>query len=288
MDLYATAMPWWYAFHMNVHPLAPIGVFDSGLGGLSVVRELRREVPRETVIYAADSRYVPYGERSTDQIRSRSLAMVAHLVERGVKLVVVACNTASAASIEILREHVTVPVVGLEPAVKPAVALTITGKIAVLSTPSTATSARLNNLIDRYGQGFDIRSIGVPGLADCIEAGDFESADVDARVRSLVEQQITDGVDVIVLGCTHYPFVQRKVREIAGPDVRIVDSGNAVARRVREILMTSGLLAPPGAEASISLDTTGDPAVVGPIASRMLGQNVPVSAIEVSSLTFVP
>src|SRR5690606_8398418 len=134
-----------------VHPDAPIGVFDSGLGGLSVVLQLRQELPRESILYAADSRYCPYGERSQAEIRVRSLAMVGHLVASGAKLVIVACNTASAASIELLRERFDVPIVAMEPAVKPAVALTTSGRIAVLCTPSTAESARLARLIERYG-----------------------------------------------------------------------------------------------------------------------------------------
>jgi glutamate racemase len=265
---------------MNVHPRSPIGVFDSGLGGLSVVSELRHELPRESILYVADSRYCPYGERSLLEIRERSLAMVEHLIERGAKLVIVACNTASAAAIEVLRERFAVPIVALEPAVKPAIALTITGKIAVLATPSTADSQRLRTLIERYGSGYDIRPVGVPGLADCVEAGEVEGPAVEALLAERLRDQRADGVDVIVLGCTHYPFVRGVIEALSGPAVRIVDSGNAVARRAREVLMQSGLLSGPGSTPALEVRTTGDPEFVRPIVERMLGAPVQVSSLQ--------
>jgi glutamate racemase len=264
---------------MNVHPGAPIGVFDSGLGGLSVVRQLWSELPRESIIYAADSRYCPYGERTIEQIRERSLVIVDFLVRQGVKLVITACNTASAASIEILRERFSVPIVAMEPAVKPAVALTRTGKIAVLATPSTARSARLQNLIARYGEGLDIRAIGVPGLADCIEGGDFDGPTTRRLVEPYVRDQVVDGADVIVLGCTHYPFADAAIRGAAGTEVRVVDSGNAVARRARDVLMQQGLLSGIGREPELTMVTTGHPEAVEPVVERMLARRVAVASI---------
>ncbi len=272
---------------MNVHRESPIGVFDSGLGGLSVVRQLRDELPRESVIYAADSRYCPYGERSQPEIRERTIAMVRHLIDSGAKLVIVACNTASAAAVELLREQFSIPIVALEPAVKPAVALTRSGRIAVLCTPSTAESPRLHRLIERYGEGFDIRPIGVPGLADCIESGDFDSQTVDSLLRSRIESEVAVGADVIVLGCTHYPFARRMIRALAGDQVRIVDSGNAVARRARDVLMSAEMLAGVGRTPTLQLETTGNPDQVTPIVRRMLGQDVLVHAIHVGELTTV-
>jgi glutamate racemase len=264
---------------MNVHPSAPIGVFDSGLGGLSVVEQLRTELPRESILYAADSRFCPYGQRSIVEIRTRSKAMVGYLVERGAKLVITACNTASAAAIEILRQRFEMPIVALEPAVKPAVALTRTGKIAVLATPSTTASPRLATLIERYGAGYDVRSIGVPGLADRVEAGDFDGPVVHALLAERIRDQVEDGVDVIVLGCTHYPFVRDVIQHLAGPHVRIVDSGNAVARRARELLVQSGSLRGLGCEPTLEVKTTGDPVAVQPIVERMLGQSITVTAL---------
>ena len=265
---------------MNVHSVAPIGVFDSGLGGLSVVRQVRLELPRESIVYAADSRYCPYGERPVDQIRERSTAMVEYLVLSGAKIVIAACNTASAAAIDVLRERFDVPIVAMEPAVKPAVALTRTGKIAVLATPSTARSSRLRDLIARYGTGLDIRAVGMPGLADSVERGDFDSPETRRLLTPYVSAQVADGVDVIVLGCTHYPFAEAAVRDIAGPGVRIVESGNAVARRARDVLMRGGLLAGIGFAPTFTMATTGDPDTVAPIVDRMLATRVSVGSIE--------
>jgi glutamate racemase len=265
--------------YMNVHPASPIGVFDSGLGGLSVLRQLQSELPRESIIYAADSRYCPYGERSIAEICERSFEMMDFLVRAGAKIVVVACNTASAAAIELLRKMFDVPVIAMEPAVKPAVALSRSGKIAVLATPSTAASERLRSLIARFGEGFDIRPIGVAGLADCVEAGTFDGPAVRSLLADLVAGQIGEGVDVVILGCTHYPFVDATIRDLAGPSVRVVDSGNAVARRTRDVLMNSGLLNGIGSTPDVEFHTTGDPERVAPIVERMVGYPVRLNAL---------
>jgi len=265
-------------------PDAPIGVFDSGLGGLSVVHELRRELPRESILYVADSAYCPYGERSIAFIRARSLAICEALVDRGVKVIVVACNTATAGALDLLRERIALPVIGLEPAVKPATALTVTGKIAVLSTPVTASSPRLTDLLLRYGDGLDIRTIGMPGLADRVEAGDGDSDEVVEQLREVIAPLVADGVDTIVLGCTHYPFLAATVAAIAGDAVRIVDSSNAVARRVRDVLISGHDLAPPPRLGTFDLQTSGDPTIVGAVASRLLRTLIGASAIDLPAL----
>ena len=261
---------------MNVQR-TPIGVFDSGLGGLSVVHELRAELPRESIRYVADSAYCPYGERSVEFIRARSLTVVDHLVSGGAKLIVVACNTATASALDDLRARYSLPIIGLEPAVKPATALTVTGRIAVLATPRTAGSARLEMLIQRFGAGLDVRVVGMPGLADRIEAGEGGSEEVTRQLREVIGPLVAGGVDAIVLGCTHYPFLTGVVRRIAGPDVRIIDSSNAIARRVRDVLITNSLLAPPGGRGTFAMETSGDPIVVAEVASRLLGEQVQVS-----------
>ena len=259
---------------------APIGVFDSGLGGLSVVAELRRELPREAIRYVADSAFCPYGERDMAFIRARSLLICRALADGGAKAIVVACNTATASALDLLRAEIEVPVVGLEPAVKPATALTISGKIAVLSTPVTAASPRLLDLLGRYGAGLDIRSIGMPGLADRVEAGEGDSDEVARRLEAVIRPLVAEGVDTIVLGCTHYPFLSGTVTAIAGDAVRIVDSSNAVARRVRDLLIGAHALAPPPARGGITLETSGDPALVAAVASRLL--RTPVTATSLS------
>ena len=258
-------------------PSAPIGVFDSGLGGLSVVHELWRELPRESILYVADSANCPYGERPIEFIRDRSLEICQALAARGVKAIVVACNTATAGALDYLRLRISLPIVGLEPAVKPATALTVAGKIAVLSTPVTAASPRLADLLARYGTGLDIRSIGMPGLADRVEAGEGDSDEVAVQLRDVIVPLVADGVDTIVLGCTHYPFLVDVVGAIAGGSVRIVDSSNAIARRVRDVLISAHDLAPPPGLGTFALETSGDPAIVSAVASRLL--RTPVTAV---------
>lgn len=263
---------------------APIGVFDSGLGGLSVVHELWRELPRESILYVADSANCPYGERSMVFIQARSLAICEALAARGVKVIVVACNTATASALALIRERIPLPIIGLEPAVKPATALTVSGKVAVLSTPVTSTSPRLADLLDRYGDGLDIRSIGMPGLADRVEAGEGDSEEVAIQLREVITPLVAGGVDTIVLGCTHYPFLVDTVAGIAGPSVRIVDSSNAVARRVRDVLISAHDLAPPARLGDFVLETSGDPAVVSAVASRLLRTPVVASALALPVL----
>src|SRR3954453_7491570 len=246
---------------------APIGVFDSGLGGLSVVRQLRAELPRESLTYVADSRYCPYGVRSEDEIRERTVLLVGRLIDFGVKAIVVACNTASAAAVEIVRTAwPSMPIVAMEPAVKPAITLTRSGRGTVLATPRTAASHRLAELVRRWGTGIDIRAIGVPGLADLVEAGVWSGERVERMLDPIIRDQVDEGVDVIVLGCTHYPFAEETIRAIAGPNVRIIDSGNAVARRTRDQLIQHDLHAGIGQPAIFTMHTTGEPALVNPIA----------------------
>lgn len=260
---------------MELERTAPIGVFDSGLGGLSVVRQLWNELPRESLTYIADSLYCPYGVRTEDEIRERTLFLVGRLVEMGVKAVVVACNTASAAAIELLRQTwPDLPIIAMEPAVKPAMTLTTTGRVAVLATPRTAQSERLQRLVERWGTGIEIRSIGVAGLADQVEAGTCSGPEVDQMLAPIIARQVADGVDVLVLGCTHYPFAGETIRALAGPHVRIIDSGNAVARRTRDQLIQHDLHAGIGRPASFTMYTTGDTADVDPIASRLLERDV--------------
>jgi glutamate racemase len=258
---------------MNVHQ-RPIGLFDSGLGGLSVARELRRLMPAERLLYAADSRFCPYGTRPPEEIRARALAMAQTLVERGVRLLIVACNTATAVALEELRTRFTIPIIGLEPAVKPAVLLTRTGKIAVLATPRTAGSERLQRLIRRHAAAVEVTVIPAPGLVELVEVGEHDGEHVVACLRPLIEPLVARGVDTLVLGCTHYPFLRRAIAVAAEGKLTLVDSGEAIARRAWSLLSELGETAPPASEGGLDLHTTGDPSHVGAVASRLLGQTV--------------
>ena len=208
---------------------SPIGIFDSGVGGLSVLREIRRALPSEDLLYAADSAYAPYGDRDPDVIQARALAVVRWLESRGAKAVVVACNTATGVAVDLLRERVALPIVAIEPAVKPAAALTRTGTVGVMATTRTLASPRFARLVSAHAQGVRIVTQACPGLVQLVEAGELASDDARALVAQYVGPLLQQGADVIVLGCTHYPFLTPLIAEAAGAQVTIVADGNGSA-----------------------------------------------------------
>jgi glutamate racemase len=258
----------------------PIGIFDSGIGGLSVAREIRRALPHEHLLYVADSAWVPYGDRGDDEVRARTLAGGRWLQERGAKVLVVACNTASGAALELLREHLTIPVVGLEPAVKPAVAASRNGRVGVMATVGTLRSARYARLVENYANGSRVLSQPCPGLADLIEDGHLDDDLLRARLAEYAAPLTEAGVDTVVLGCTHYPFVREQIAAALGPGVQIVDSGPAIARQAARVLREAGALEAEGA-GSLRLLTTGDPAEVGAVAARIWGEPLPAERVEI-------
>jgi glutamate racemase len=258
---------------------APVGIFDSGIGGLSVAREIRRLLPAEHLLYLADSAWVPYGDLPVETVRARTLAAGRELQRRGAKLLVVACNTASGAALELLREQLRIPVVGLEPAVKPAVRHSRNGRVGVMATVGTLASARYARLVEAHGNGAQVLALPCPGLADLIEEGHLDDPLIRTRLEALVEPLRQAGVDTVVLGCTHYPFIQQQIAEALGPGVRIVDSGPAIARQTARVLTTLQAHASGGA-GSLRLLTTGDPAEVGAVAGRIWGAPIPTAPLE--------
>jgi glutamate racemase len=257
---------------------APVGVFDSGLGGLSVAREIRARLPHEDVIYFADSAYCPYGIKSPEEIRTRSEMVVGGLIEAGAKVVVIACNTASAMAIFYLREvfpHVSL--IGLEPAVKPAVERTRVGKVGVLATPRTVAGERLRWLIETYAAGVAVHRVAATGLVELVERGVLDGPEVEAALKPLLDPMIEVGVDKLVLGCTHYPFLRGPIEQYVGPEVDVIDSGTAIARRLDVVLTERGLgRVPDGRRGTFRLATSGDPAEVGPVATQLLGEPLEV------------
>ncbi len=219
-----------------------IGVFDSGVGGISVLREIRALLPHEALLYAADSGHVPYGSKTDTYIRDRSLHISRWLLDQGAKGIVVACNTATAAAVPLLRTTFDVPIVAMEPAIKPAVAATRSGVVGVLATVGTAKSERLTALIERFGRGVQILTQPCPGLVELVEAGDLEGPATRALLERYVEPLLRRGADTLVLGCTHYPFLRPLLHDITGPDVALIDTGSAVARRTTQVLGERGLL----------------------------------------------
>ena len=210
----------------------PIGVFDSGVGGLTILRAVREALPCENLVYVADAAHVPYGEKSPQQIRDRAMAIGGFLIGQSVKVIVVACNTATAAAIDQLRERLSVPIVGVEPAVKPAVAATRSGVVGVLATPATLASERYRGLIERFAAGVRIVAQPCAGLAEHIERGDLDGEHTEQMLRGFVEPLLAAQADVIVLGCTHFPLVAHIIQRIAGPGVAVIENGTAVAKEV--------------------------------------------------------
>lgn len=213
-----------------------IGVFDSGVGGLSVLREIRRQLPGERLLYVADSGQAPYGDRPPEFIVARATEIVRFLVDSGARAIVVACNTATVVAVQALRSWCPVPIVAIEPAIKPAVGLTRSGVVGVLATRRTLESASVARLCERHGQGARILLQPCPGLVDRVERGELDAPGTRTLLRAYLDPLLGAGADTLVLGCTHYPFLEPLIRELAGPGVSIVDPAAAVARELRRRL----------------------------------------------------
>lgn len=237
----------------------PVGVFDSGIGGLSVLRALTAQLPQEDFIYIADQARVPYGPRPIEEVRRFSEQIVGALLARDAKLVVVACNTASAAALKHLRANYPVPIVGMEPAVKPAAETTRTGVVGVLATPATFQGELYASVVERFARGVRVLQHAPLGLVEQIEAGRFDSAETRAILEQALGPMLEAGIDTIVLGCTHYPFVIPQIEAIAGPGVRVIDPSPAVAAQTGRVLEQEGLQAERTAPGRVRYLTTGDP-----------------------------
>jgi len=257
----------------------PIGIFDSGVGGLSVAREIRRALPGEDLLYVADTAYCPYGDRPLEEVRRRALAVGRYVEGAGARLVVAACNTASGAALEQLRQTLTIPVVGLEPAVKTGVALTRNHRVGVMATAGTLASERFARLLREHGRGIEVLPQPCPGLADLIEEGHLDGDVLVARLGELTRPLREAGVDTVVLGCTHYLFVSGPLARVLGPDVRLVDSAPAIARRTQHLLRDNGR-SRSEAPGTFTVLTTGDPRKVAPVVSRLWGAEVSVETVE--------
>ncbi len=241
-------------------PSDPIGVFDSGVGGLSVLREIRRELPHEHIIYFGDQANVPYGSKSLLEVRQLSENVTRHLLERGAKLIVVACNTASAAALHYLRETFPgTPFVGMEPAVKPAAEHTRTGKVGVLATPATFQGELYASVVERFAQGVTLYQDALPGLVAEVEAGRLKGKKTRRILENALKPMLAEGIDTVVLGCTHYPFVIPLIQQIVGPDVQVIDPAPAIARQVRRVLEREGMLQSGDAAGRVEFETSGDP-----------------------------
>ncbi|MCF6191399.1 MAG: glutamate racemase [Cocleimonas sp.] len=219
----------------------PIGVFDSGIGGLSVLKEIHQLLPHENLIYVGDSAHAPYGDRSAKYVRERSQAISDFLLDQGVKAIVVACNTATAEAATQLRETMDVPVIGLEPAVKPAAQLSKNGIIGVLATQRTIDSERLLGLTERYAKDKKVLAQACPGLVEQVEACELNNPETNKLLKKYIEPLLEQGADALILGCTHYPFLLPAIRKIVGSDIEILETGKPVAEQLKRILIQNDL-----------------------------------------------
>ncbi|QBF25148.1 glutamate racemase [Pseudomonas tructae] len=223
---------------------APVGVFDSGVGGLSVLAEIQRLLPNESLLYVGDCGHIPYGEKSPEFIRQRCRVVAEFFREQGAKAMVLACNTATVAAVADLREHYRQwPLVGMEPAVKPAAAATRSGVVGVLATTGTLQSAKFAALLDRFASDVQVVTQPCPGLVECIEAGDLNSPAVRELLQGYVKPLLDAGCDTLILGCTHYPFLKPLLAQMIPASVAIIDTGAAVARQLQRLLGERQLLA---------------------------------------------
>jgi glutamate racemase len=240
-------------------PHDPIGIFDSGIGGVSVLRAIQRELPAEELIYVADTAYAPYGEKPIEEIQERAFRIVAFLIDQHAKAIVVACNTATGVAVDALRARWSLPFVAIEPAVKPAAAATKTGIVGVLATRQTIASPRFARLAETWANGARILAQPCPGLVEQIEHGELTTPKTHDLIASYVRPLVDQGADTLVLGCTHYPFVQPLIASIAGPGVTIINPASAVARELRRRLTESTLLAPEEHHGTTRYRTSGTP-----------------------------
>jgi glutamate racemase len=235
----------------------PVGVFDSGVGGLSVLRHFQRLAPRERVIYFADTAFFPYGPRPAAEVRKRSFAIVNRLLASDVKLVVVACNTASAAAITELRQAFPIPFVGMVPGVKPAASNSRSGRVVILATPGTLDGELYARVVEDFGRGTRIVAVPGHGLAELVERGQTGTPAARAALRSVLGREVEAGADTVVLGCTHYHFLDADI-DAEFPGLAIVDTSEPVARRAVQVLVEQQLEAPATQAGSLDLIVSGD------------------------------
>jgi len=250
----------------------PIGVLDSGVGGLSILREIRAQLPAEPLLYVADQAHVPYGPRTIDEVRRFTTAIAGWLIARGAKLIVVACNTASAAALHPLRaQFPDTPFVGMEPAVKPAAHDTHRGAIGVIATEATFQGELFASVVGRFAQGVQVHTLACPEFVLLAETGETGTPHAREVIRRRLQPLLDAGIDQLVLGCTHFPFLSGAIQDVVGPGVTIVDPSAAVARQARRVLEARRLChdgPPPG---RVVMCTTGDPAALRAVAGTLLG-----------------
>ena len=257
----------------------PIGVFDSGIGGISVLRRIREVLPQENLLYIADTGHNPYGDKPTAFIEKRCLALTEFLLQNKAKAIVVACNTATAAAIATLRSRFSIPIIGIEPGIKPAISMTKTGVVGILATKETLKSQKFENLMARFCNECRLEVQECSGLVEQVEQMDLNSEKTRHLVEAFVGPLLEKGADAIVLGCTHYPLLLDLFKEIAGKQVAIIDTGVAVAREVHRRLHEADLLSDARLPDSERFWTSGDPKKMRRLMDFLWDKPAPVQAL---------
>lgn len=265
----------------------PIGLFDSGVGGLSIWREVRALLPAEDLIYVSDEAHVPYGVKSTAFIQARSIAITRYLVSQGIKALVVACNTATAAAIHELRAHFNIPIIGVEPAVKPAAQETETGVVGVLATPNTLASEKFADLVSRFNTRVRVIVQPCVGWVELVEQGLLTGEVARTRVAEQVAPLLAAGVDTLVLGCTHFPFLLPTIKAVVGPHVRVLDNSAAVARQLQKRLELMSLLNNGSGQGQSIFMSSGDSGVSAQKMQALLGLTLNVFPLPVGEVVNV-
>lgn len=259
---------------------APIGIFDSGLGGLTVFEEIRALLPHENLIYIADSAYAPYGNKSDVFIIERSLRLSHFLFQaHGIKALVVACNTATAAAVATLRQSFDIPVIGMEPGIKPAIDITNTGVIGVLATENTLKSEKFSTLLDAHHHRAHILTQPCHGLVEAIERGDLETAATKELLASYLVPLLEAGADTIVLGCTHYPLLTPIIRQVAGEHIQLVRTGGAVAKHLKSQLEITAINQTHSASGTELFYTSGEVNYIQTLATSLLQRHVHIQSL---------
>ena len=266
---------------MSISSNSPIGIFDSGVGGISVLRAIRAQMPEESVVYFGDQGHIPYGPRPMEQIREFSEAITRFLLLQDAKIIVVACNTASAAALKSLRETFpAVQFVGMEPAVKPAAEHTHTGKVGVLATPATFQGALYASVVERFANGVELFQNTCPGLVQEIEQGNLSGEETRRILEDALRPMLEKNIDTVVLGCTHYPFVIPLIQQIVGDSVRVIDPAPAVAKQTGRLLEANDIKSNLDSKGEVTLYTSGDPGELKALLPRLLGESGKIRSVE--------
>ncbi|HEY76217.1 MAG TPA: glutamate racemase [Thermoflexia bacterium] len=264
--------------------MALIGVFDSGVGGLSIWREIVRQLPHCDTFYVADQAHVPYGPRPLMEVRRFAEGIARFLIDEGAQVVVLACNTASAAALHYLRATFPqIPFVGMEPAVKPAAQNTRTGVVGVIATPATFQGELFASLLERFANNVTVLTRACPGWVEAVEAGALDTPETEALVRSCLEPLLEAGIDELVLGCTHYPFLRTAIERVVGPDIEVIDPAPAVARQTGRVLAARGIVPSSRHVGRHRFATTGDPARFRSMVRRLVGVEAEVEPLAWTS-----